>query len=204
MKCAQVRELFGAYWDDEITQAEREWIESHFAGCTACREEYEDYSRTLELIGTLPRVEAAPELLERVLARTRRASVPPDRLPARGVAWVPATAAAALLVLAIASLSPWVRLTPGNHRAQVETPVAAREPVRVAHPSRAVGEASAARARSRAASGEAALAIVADSLFDHSEDVDFILDPGTVRRGHVRPVAPRTPSVQGERAVITF
>lgn len=45
---------------------------------------------------------------------------------------------------------------------------------------------------------------VADSLFDHNEDIDFILDPGTVRRGHVRPGPPRTTNVQGEHAVITF
>ena len=29
MKCGQARRLFGAYWDDEITQAEREWLEAH-------------------------------------------------------------------------------------------------------------------------------------------------------------------------------
>ena len=47
MKCARARKLFGAYWDDEITQGEREWLESHMNGCAACRNEYETLARTL-------------------------------------------------------------------------------------------------------------------------------------------------------------
>ena len=31
-RCDQARRLFGAYWDDEVTQAEREWLESHLSG----------------------------------------------------------------------------------------------------------------------------------------------------------------------------
>ena len=30
MKCSKARRWFGAYWDDEITQAERELLEAHF------------------------------------------------------------------------------------------------------------------------------------------------------------------------------
>jgi predicted anti-sigma-YlaC factor YlaD len=60
MKCAQVVRLFGAYWDDETTQAEREWVEAHLASCSSCRKEYESFTRTLELVGSLPRVEPAP------------------------------------------------------------------------------------------------------------------------------------------------
>jgi hypothetical protein len=51
----------------------------------------------------------------------------------------------------------------------------------------------------------ASLAIpgVPDSLFDHSEDVEFILDPVTLHRG--RASMTRTPSgVRGEKAVISF
>jgi len=201
MKCAQVRELFGAYWDDEITQGEREWIESHFAGCPACREEYEGYARTLELVGSLPREEAAPDLLERVLARTRRAAASPDRLPIPRAAWVPVTAAAALAMLVIAALSPWMPIRPrATKDANPATP-APREAVAILTPAR-TGESRMPGAASHATSRGGSL--VADSLFDHSEDVDFILDPGTVRRGHVRPVSPHPSTVQGERAVISF
>ena len=50
------------------------------------------------------------------------------------------------------------------------------------------------------------LAGATDDLFDHSEDVEFILDPVALRRGRAIPL-PSTPAagdVQVERAVITF
>ncbi|HTM57977.1 MAG TPA: zf-HC2 domain-containing protein, partial [Candidatus Udaeobacter sp.] len=175
MKCAQVRELFGAYWDDEITQAEREWIESHFAACAECRSEYEAFSRTLELVSSLPREEAAPDLVERVMARTRRATPSPDRLPAGHIGWIPVTAAAALLILAGATLSPWLiapiaRRAPSSSGPQVASRVVSAP---IPSPSR-----PAPRAVAQAPNG-AAVATIADSLFDHSEDIEFILDPGT-------------------------
>ena len=71
MTCAHARRLFGACWDDEITQGEREALEAHFASCPGCREEYEAYSRTLEHVNTLPRVEAAPDLVDRPCATSR-------------------------------------------------------------------------------------------------------------------------------------
>ena len=198
MRCTQVRELFGAYWDDEITQAEREWVESHFAGCAACREEYEGFARTLELMGSLPREEASPDLLDRVLARTRRAAASPDRLPVARRAWVPVTAAAALALLVVATVSPWVRPPSRPSEERIAPPVVARAAVRVAERS------GSSRAALHGAQRAGSLAAASDSLFDHSEDVDFILDPGTVRRGHVRPVPPPVSTVQGERAVISF
>ena len=30
MNCTHARKLFATFWDDETTQAEREWLESHF------------------------------------------------------------------------------------------------------------------------------------------------------------------------------
>src|SRR6185503_2384178 len=82
MNCTHARKLFAAFWDDETTQAEREWLEGHFTSCDACRHDYEQYARTLEVLGSLPRVEPSPELHERVLQRVRRAESVPDRMPA--------------------------------------------------------------------------------------------------------------------------
>ena len=45
---------------------------------------------------------------------------------------------------------------------------------------------------------------VADSLFDHSEDVEFILDPVTLRKGRAHTVVRVQPQPRGEQAVITF
>ena len=208
MKCAAARRLFGAYWDDETTQAEREWLEAHFAACPACRAEYEGLARTLEWTGSLPRIEPAADLAERTLVRARRASPATDRISAGGVQWVPATAAAALLLIVGTLVSPWLGLGPGPRVAERREPAPSlREPERVS-PELATSRAPGGGARwspgdahQPVATGP--IADVSDSLFDHSHDVEFILDPMSVRRG--RATMAREPSaVQGKQAVITF
>jgi predicted anti-sigma-YlaC factor YlaD len=208
MNCQQARRLFGACWDDETTRAERDWLESHFAACPACRAEYESYSRVLELAAALPRHEASPELVDRVLARARRLSPAPDRVDASGRRWVPITAAAAVLAIAGLLVAPWVSVRPPSGL----RPSAALETI----PSPELREAPAATAERTSSSTPApalrstsvptALAGIPDSLFDHSEDVEFILDPVTLRHGRASVArTPRaTPPVQGEQATITF
>jgi hypothetical protein len=209
MICVQARRLFGACWDDEITQAERESLEAHFASCAGCREEYDAYSRALELLTTLPRVEPAPDLVERALARSRRAVPAPDRVGARAIPWVPVTATAALVAVAFTVVSPWlltrggpIALRPPESQAPVVQPELRR-------PSDLAGASSktavpGARGASLSRPGAAdPLAAVPDSLFDHSEDVEFVLDPMTLHRG--RPATVRSAgSVQGQQATITF
>ena len=208
MNCTHARRLFAACWDDEITQAEREWLEGHFVGCALCRTDYEQYSRALEALADLPRVEASPDLVERVLARARRARAAPDRIISGSLTWVPATAAAvALLLIGATLLSPWLPPVPRGSRGSriagtppvrqpelvVPRVVPARPPYgsRTTPPSVTAGEA------------DRVLANIPDSLFDHGDDVEFILDPVTLRRG--RPaVNRRMPAVQGQQATITF
>jgi len=201
MKCGRAKRLFGAYWDDETSQAEREWLESHMASCADCRTEYEALARTLELTATLPRVEPAPDLLERVLARARRAAPAPDDLPRPEFQWIPATAAAALLLVVTMIASPWVGVGPDVRMATREvTAPPVQQPQLVGPADSQVAE------QTPSAESEAKTDLVAaipDSLFDHSEDIEFILDPVTMRRG--RASMTRFPSgVQGEQAVITF
>jgi hypothetical protein len=202
--------LFGAYWDDETTQAEREWVETHFSTCPRCRGEYEEFARALELVSALPRVETAPDLADRVLARARRTASIPDRLPAAPVRWVPVTAAAAALTLVVTLVVPWVATSLRPRTAPAPTTPAAvalgtsSGPVA---PAPAIPAPDVARTPGPGA-GPAelpaeALAVAPDSLFDHSEDVEFILDPVTLRRGRAA-VARMPAGVQGERAVISF
>ncbi len=201
MKCTGIQRLFDAYWDDETTQAEREVIEAHFASCPDCRARYEAHSRTLELMASLPRLEAAPGLVERVLAGARRASPAPDRIPASpSPAWVPAVAVAAVLMVGALAILPWAVRQPGRFASRSATG-ALPQPQLVA----ATGPGAAASggpSPGRSASS-ARVAAVTDSLFDHSEDVEFILDPVAVRHE----VAGKTNSVNGiraGRAVISF
>ena len=210
MICVQAHRLFGACWDDEITQAERESLEAHFASCASCREEYDVYSRALELMTTLPRVEPAPDLVERVLARSRRAAAAPDRVGAPGFPWVPVTATAALVAVAFTLISPWLltRSTPiALRQSTTQGSVAQPELRRPGGLSATATKTAVPGARGASLSGPGSgndpLAAVPDSLFDHSEDVEFILDPMTLHRG--RPATVRVGgSVQGQQATITF
>jgi anti-sigma factor RsiW len=203
-RCDQGRRLFGAYWDDEVTQAEREWLESHLAGCPACRQQYEQFARTLETVAALPRTDTASDLPERALMAARRASAVPDRVAAAPAQprWVPVTAAAALLLVgATAVLQTFapVLTARGPHSAgnlaQLDKPVA--EPRFLAHNvSAPVPNAPAAAPRT--------VATLADSLFDHSEDVEFILDPVVLHRGRAQAASHLPAGAQGEQTVISF
>jgi predicted anti-sigma-YlaC factor YlaD len=201
--------MFGPYWDGETTLAEREWVDSHLASCVECRNEYESMARTLELAASLDRHEPAADLAERTLQRARRAAPVADRVVVREPRWVPVTAAAALLLVAATATLPWLmnRPAPGTIAAQVAE--APKEPVLVgtiAQPgatARTIAD-PASEAPSSELFADGSMAMVPDSLFDHSEDVEFILDPVVVnRRG--RAAVSRTPGpIEARQAVITF
>jgi predicted anti-sigma-YlaC factor YlaD len=207
MTCARARRLFGAYWDDEITQGEREWLESHLNACAVCRKEYDALARSLEIVASLPREEAAPDLLERTLARARRASPAPDRLPETQRPWIPVTATAAAAVLVLTVVAPWTGWmtggVPDTRVSGVTETDTVSEPVAVARP---VGTSPSSSADATAENLADLAALPADSLFDHSEDVEFILDPVALRRGraHPLPASRGSDGVQVERAVISF
>ena len=207
MTCKKARRLFGAYWDDELTQAERDWLEAHFSGCSPCRDEYEALARTLEMVSTLPRPEVPPDFADRVLARARRAAAVPDRLPAGGSRWIPVAAAAGVLVVAaaVALQFPWGGGAPVALRPASESAGLIPQPVLV-EPAPAPRSAGTPRVAVPGAPGVGTeVAAIPDTLFDHAEDVEFILDPFTLRKGraHTRfsapPAAPR-----GQQATITF
>jgi hypothetical protein len=203
MRCHQARRLFGPYWDDEITQAEREWLESHFHACATCRADYEALTRTIDGVGRLPRVEPAPDLAARVLARARRAAPEPDRLPTESPAWVPATAAAAVLVLAATIALPWLMRAPSPGG---DTQVARRTEVPAPRLVEPIGQPVATTGdpvRSESAPARGTVAAAPDSLFDHDEDVEFILDPVTLHRGRVSIDRPEG-GKKDERAIVSF
>lgn len=199
MNCRHAHDLFGAYWDDEITQAEREWLEAHFSACEGCRMAYESFSRPLEALAGLPRVEAEAGFADRVLARVRHVGSAPDHLARPATpSWVPVTAAAALLLVAGTFVVPWL-----GTRSQVPggpVPVAtSRVPVDV----QMVGGAPREAVPVPSAPDAPVASLPSDSLFDHSEDVEFILDPVTLRRGQAT-LSRQAPGAQGERSVVSF
>jgi anti-sigma factor RsiW len=200
-RCDQGRRLFGAYWDDEVTQAEREWLESHLAGCPACRQQYEQFARTLETVASIPRTETASDLPERALAAARRASAVPDRIAAAPAQprWVPVTAAAALMLVGLTAVlqtfAP-VLTSRGSH----PTSLLAQRDKPVAEPRFVATNVPTGRPDAPARP----VATLADSLFDHSEDVEFILDPVVLHRGRAQAASHLPAGAQGEQTVISF
>ena len=197
MNCGWARRLFGAYWDDEITLAERDWLESHFNSCAACRGEYEQFARAIELVGSLPRVEVRPELAERALARARRSTAVVDRLPLGAPRWIPITATAALLTIAATMALQWVGVTPPGRNPDRAPIASATQPERL-QPTHAAPADPAADVVAGMTGG------IADSLFDHNADVEFILDPVVLNKGRAHTVLKLNPNVRGEKAIITF
>ncbi len=195
-RCGRARQLFGPYWDDETTRAEREWLDAHFARCASCRAEYEALAQTLSAVASLPRAAAAPALAQRALAAAKRAAAVPDVVFVREARpWVPATVAVAATLLVVAALAPLLLRGHGaGPVARSSAPVAEPRLVAVATPS----------AHAPAAPAAGAVATISDSLFDHSEDVDFVLDPVTLHRGRAHTASRLPRGVQGEQAVITF
>jgi hypothetical protein len=204
MNCKQARGLFGAYRDDELTQAEREWLETHFGSCPACRTGYEELGRALELVGSLPRTEVAGDFAERVVLRARRATAEPDRLAGGAPRWIPITAAAALVAVIGATVVQWVgpTLVPTRPGTTLTSPA-------IVQPSLVTSgrpdDGGSGEVSSAGGSIAARITDIPDSLFDHAEDVEFILDPVTLKKGRALTMvrAPQEPP-RAQQAVITF
>lgn len=195
--CGKARGLFGAYWDDETTRAEREWLDAHFTACAGCRAEYEALARTLSAVAALPREDAAPDLAARSLAAARRAAPVRDVVFVRETPrWVPAGVAAAAAFALVLGLAPmWMR---AHAPAGVANRGAVVEPRLVAAAAPARREAAPAHPR------DGAVAVISDSLFDHSADVDFVLDPVTLHRGRAHTASRLGDRPKDGEAIITF
>jgi hypothetical protein len=135
MTCSRAEQLFSACWEDELSLSERESLEAHFRACRSCREAYDGFARTLEVVAALPRAEAAPGFVESVMARVRESDARSLRETApwwRGWTWAPSPwkpvlAAAAALTVIVATVSYMGQRSSGRHfgpTAQAPAPVA--------------------------------------------------------------------------------
>jgi len=123
-------------------------------------------------------------------------------LPHATPRWIPITATAALLTIAATMTLQWMGVAPTGRALDPGTGADNARTARV-EPARSPSPATLASVETalEPAPGQPG---VADSLFDHSADVEFILDPVVVRKGRAHTVLHVNPSVQGEKAVITF
>ena len=221
ISCERAQTLFGPGWDDELSVVERESLEQHFAGCNPCRRDYDEFARTLELVQGLPRPQVSGDFATRVLAEARRREVEGGRglLITRGWFAHPARLAIAAALVVAAGVSG-LMMSPKPQEPRVAAQqVAAPAPV-VATPAPIVtppstlasaGPVSPARsdakptlARPQRNRPAEVFAAVSDSLFDHTKDVELVLDPVTLRKERGRGYTPVQTTVKGEQASITF
>lgn len=230
--CERAQSLFGPAWDDELSVAERESLELHFTGCPPCRRDYDELARTLELVQGLPRPQVSGDFAARVLVEAQRREAEGGRgfAVSRGLMARPMrlAIAAALFVAAGVSgiliaqkpagdatkvaqtiVAPAPVVAPGVLAGDPDVPVstvAEAVPSMVASadpgsPAPSPKPTLARRAPARSADMSAA---VPDSIFDHTADVEFVLDPVRLRRERGRGYTPVPTSVRGEQASITF
>jgi anti-sigma-K factor RskA len=103
-------ELLGSYLLGELTVEQEHELERHLAGCPGCRSELNRVLQSHDHLRKLAASEPPPELKARVLERVR------DETPARSDVrwWLWASAAAALLVVAVLGIGLLQVLTSGS------------------------------------------------------------------------------------------
>src|SRR5258708_2315481 len=178
---------------------EREQLQGEVGRAIATVPEKDRLALVLRRLAGLPGVEVAPGVGDCARAGARGARPAPDRGAAEPNAprWVPMTAAAALVVIAFATLIPyvagWRSQSTASNEARVSQPRMLAASATALAP-RAVANPTGSPAREGAA---------IDSLFDHADDVEFILDPVTLHRGRARAATRAANGIQGEQAVIS-
>lgn len=226
--CERAQSFFGAAWDDELSVAERESLELHFTGCPPCRRDYDELARTLELVQGLPRPQVSGDFAARVLVEAQRREAEGGRgfAVSRGLLARPMRLAIAAALFVAAGVSgilvaqkpageatkvaqtvvvPAKAALSGDPDVPVSTvPEAVPSTVASADPGSPAPSPKPTLARRSPARSAEVLTAVPDSIFDHTADVEFVLDPVKLRRERGRGYTPVPTSVRGEQASITF
>jgi len=115
MNCNNVQDIFSLILEDEASAVERAAFQDHLAGCSRCRDDFEVFRATSDLVRNLSPIEPSPGFEDRILSRIRAAgssSLPPVpiEMPREGgfwSGWFPrvglAAAAAAFIIFAFTS-----------------------------------------------------------------------------------------------------
>jgi hypothetical protein len=99
MQCSEMQENLSAYLDGELDPGEEAALKSHLEGCESCRKEFESLRSTVELVRSVPRVQAPAVLKQRLTSAA----------PSRRAAWrfpnpVALASAAALVLVAVVAV----------------------------------------------------------------------------------------------------
>ena len=68
MTCERIEELLSAYLEDGLSQAEKDLVESHLAGCPGCSDLLAVLGRAQKALAAFPELEVSPALRARLAA----------------------------------------------------------------------------------------------------------------------------------------
>jgi hypothetical protein len=71
---SQATELFSAYWDRELGDAEKGALEEHLRSCLVCRREFQTFEKTVNSVATLEKQVAPPDFADGVRTKIRKRS----------------------------------------------------------------------------------------------------------------------------------
>jgi hypothetical protein len=71
---AQATELFSAYWERELGDAEKGALEEHLRSCVVCRREFQEFEKTVSAVGSLHKMVAPPDFAEAVRGKINKRS----------------------------------------------------------------------------------------------------------------------------------
>jgi hypothetical protein len=146
--------MFSAYREEELPLNEKNSLAQHLESCASCKREYEEFVHTLDLIHSLPHLEAPADFTDQVLARVQTGApvhVDPwwQRVVWSVTDWAdsltlkPAyAAAAAVLVVAVATFGV-IQIVDQDESGVVEQPVVAEKSEPAGEPEAAEDEESA-------------------------------------------------------------
>jgi hypothetical protein len=206
MNCQRAEGLFSAFREEELPLTEKNALAQHFESCAGCKRDYEEFVHTLDLMHSLPRLEAPTDFTDKVLARVRSgAPVHADPWWQRVIWQVtdwsdslslkPAyAAAAAVLVVAVATVVVFSvpdrddagvteqLVADAEQSEQPQTDDVSREEPEAPLPAEVEGEATDVAVRDETSEplpervDNDLYPVVPDSLFDHEYDFEFALD----------------------------
>ena len=71
MNCRSAESLFSAFLEDELSQKERRFFESHLMSCRRCTASMREFKASMDLCGILPTVDTSPHFEDDLMARIR-------------------------------------------------------------------------------------------------------------------------------------
>jgi len=76
MKCENIKELLSAYADNELTDAQRNLVEEHLAGCADCRAILADYTEVRKQLLSLRETPPLPDVEEATMTKIKMVRAP--------------------------------------------------------------------------------------------------------------------------------